>query len=242
MERVFFRPRWLFTSLQGLGACLDCGSSRLSFSARHKGQSSAILGLRGRGVFALGAALECNRTFVNRQSQTMASRQSRKVIRCWWLFIRFSRRNGEIYLASLSLPSGIVYHFLLNCQLQIRPEPRSTISGSLGRLSSPRPGSTNPEQMINSEALQRTYNNVRTKWDPHFEWVVNESAPWTPLRKPLDQIALALVGKDLAMWITSSDTSSPRTAQNLSSWYLQSFPSPAPSCVDGHAPTNPPGS
>ena len=48
--------------------------------------------------------------------------------------------------------------------------------------------------MINTEALQRSYNNVREKWDPHFEWVVNESAPWTPLRQPLAQIALALVG------------------------------------------------
>ena len=61
-------------------------------------------------------------------------------------------------------------------------------------LLGPRPGSTNPKHMINTEALQRTYNNVRMKWDPHFEWVVNESAPWTPLPKPLDQIALALVG------------------------------------------------
>jgi len=48
--------------------------------------------------------------------------------------------------------------------------------------------------MINSEALQRTYDKVRTQWDPHFEWVVNETAPWAPLQKPLDQIALALVG------------------------------------------------
>ncbi len=48
--------------------------------------------------------------------------------------------------------------------------------------------------MINSEALQRTYDKVRMKWDPHFEWVVNENAPWTALRKPLDQVALALVG------------------------------------------------
>ena len=48
--------------------------------------------------------------------------------------------------------------------------------------------------MINTEALQRTYNNVREKWDPHFEWVVNDSAPWTPLRRPLAQTALALVG------------------------------------------------
>jgi D-proline reductase (dithiol) PrdB len=48
--------------------------------------------------------------------------------------------------------------------------------------------------MINTEALQRSYNNVREKWDPHFEWVVNESAPWTPLRQPLTETALALVG------------------------------------------------
>jgi len=48
--------------------------------------------------------------------------------------------------------------------------------------------------MINTDALQRTYNNVREKWDPHFEWIVNESAPWTPFRQPLAQTALALVG------------------------------------------------
>lgn len=47
--------------------------------------------------------------------------------------------------------------------------------------------------MINTEALQRTYNKTREKWDPHFEWVVNDSAPWTPLRQPLAQTALALV-------------------------------------------------
>ena len=48
--------------------------------------------------------------------------------------------------------------------------------------------------MINTEALQRSYNNVREKWDPHFEWVVNESAPLTALWQPLAQTALALVG------------------------------------------------
>ncbi len=47
--------------------------------------------------------------------------------------------------------------------------------------------------MINTEALQRTYNITREKWDPNFEWVVNESAPWTPLRQPVAQTALALV-------------------------------------------------
>ena len=47
--------------------------------------------------------------------------------------------------------------------------------------------------MINTEALQRSYNLVRDKWDPHFEWVVNDTAPWTPLQQPLAQTALALV-------------------------------------------------
>jgi D-proline reductase (dithiol) PrdB len=49
------------------------------------------------------------------------------------------------------------------------------------------------ETMVNTEALQRTYNKTREKWDPHFEWVVNDSAPWTPLQQPLAQTALALV-------------------------------------------------
>ncbi len=47
--------------------------------------------------------------------------------------------------------------------------------------------------MINTEALQRSYNTTREKWDPHFEWVVNDSAPWTPLRQPLARTALALL-------------------------------------------------
>ncbi len=57
--------------------------------------------------------------------------------------------------------------------------------------------------MINTEALQRSYNVVREKWDPHFEWVVNDSAPWTPLRQPLAQTALAAPTRHLAY----SDTS-----------------------------------
>ncbi len=47
---------------------------------------------------------------------------------------------------------------------------------------------------INSEGLQRSYTAIREKWDPHFEWVVNEATPWTALRQSLDQTALALVG------------------------------------------------
>ncbi len=48
--------------------------------------------------------------------------------------------------------------------------------------------------MVNTEALQRTRNITREKYDPYFEWVVNDAAPWTPLRQPLAQTALALVG------------------------------------------------
>ncbi len=50
--------------------------------------------------------------------------------------------------------------------------------------------------LIKTEALERSYNAVRQKWDPHFEWVVNDSAPWSPLARsvPLSQTALALVG------------------------------------------------
>ncbi len=48
--------------------------------------------------------------------------------------------------------------------------------------------------MINTEALQRTYNKVRELWDPNFEWVVNDTAPWVPLDRPPSQTALALVG------------------------------------------------
>ena len=47
--------------------------------------------------------------------------------------------------------------------------------------------------MINTEALQRTYDKAREKWDPHFEWVVNDSSPWAPLRQSLAETALALV-------------------------------------------------
>ena len=47
--------------------------------------------------------------------------------------------------------------------------------------------------MVNSEALRRGRNITREKYDPYFEWVVNDSAPWAPLRQPLAQTTLALV-------------------------------------------------
>ena len=48
--------------------------------------------------------------------------------------------------------------------------------------------------MIDTEALRRSYNKVRSTWDPNFEWVVNDRTPWTPLSHPLPQTALALIG------------------------------------------------
>jgi D-proline reductase (dithiol) PrdB len=48
-------------------------------------------------------------------------------------------------------------------------------------------------EFIDSEGLQRSYNVIRSRWDPNFEWVVNETAPWTPLRKPIARSILALV-------------------------------------------------
>ncbi len=47
--------------------------------------------------------------------------------------------------------------------------------------------------MVNTEALQRSYHSIREKWDPHFEWIVNETVPWAPLGKSIRQVSLALV-------------------------------------------------
>ena len=35
--------------------------------------------------------------------------------------------------------------------------------------------------------------SVQQRWDPHFEWLCNETVPWTPLTKPLAQSTVALV-------------------------------------------------
>ena len=47
--------------------------------------------------------------------------------------------------------------------------------------------------MKDTEALQRSRNLIRQKWDPNFEWVVNDTIPWAPLDKPLAQAAIGLV-------------------------------------------------
>ena len=47
--------------------------------------------------------------------------------------------------------------------------------------------------MKDSEALQRSYNVVRSKWDPNFEWIVNDTSPWTPLTRRMGDASVALV-------------------------------------------------
>ena len=44
-----------------------------------------------------------------------------------------------------------------------------------------------------SSKLESAQQNIRQRWDPHFRWVINETAPWAPLVKPLAQATIALV-------------------------------------------------
>jgi D-proline reductase (dithiol) PrdB len=41
--------------------------------------------------------------------------------------------------------------------------------------------------------LESAQKNIQRRWDPYFAWVCNESAPWAPMAKPLDQATVALV-------------------------------------------------
>jgi hypothetical protein len=64
----------------GMNPCLGSGLSRLPFSARQMGQSSAVLGLSGWSIFALGAVLAGNRTIAMYSSwlmQKIASKHRR---------------------------------------------------------------------------------------------------------------------------------------------------------------------
>jgi D-proline reductase (dithiol) PrdB len=54
-------------------------------------------------------------------------------------------------------------------------------------------GDAEGELMKNSEALQRSYNVVRSKWDSNFEWVVNDTSPWTPVSRRMADTSVALV-------------------------------------------------
>lgn len=47
--------------------------------------------------------------------------------------------------------------------------------------------------MKDSEALRRSYDTVRAKWDPNFEWVVNETSPWTPFDRRAADSSMALI-------------------------------------------------
>jgi hypothetical protein len=48
--------------------------------------------------------------------------------------------------------------------------------------------------MKDSEALQRSYNVVRSEWDPNFEWIVNDTSPWTPLTRRMANSSVAWSG------------------------------------------------
>ncbi|MCX7670669.1 MAG: glycine/betaine/sarcosine/D-proline family reductase selenoprotein B [Anaerolineae bacterium] len=46
--------------------------------------------------------------------------------------------------------------------------------------------------MLNRK-LAAVQANVQRHWDPHFAWVIHETAPWAPLARPLAQCTVALV-------------------------------------------------
>lgn len=41
--------------------------------------------------------------------------------------------------------------------------------------------------------LESVQKSVQRRWDPHFAWIINENAPWTPITKPLAESTLALL-------------------------------------------------
>jgi D-proline reductase (dithiol) PrdB len=41
--------------------------------------------------------------------------------------------------------------------------------------------------------LESVQKNIRRHWYPHFEWVLNETAPWAPVTKPLAESTVAIV-------------------------------------------------
>lgn len=48
--------------------------------------------------------------------------------------------------------------------------------------------------MLLPESVQKTIEKVRGKWDPQYDVVVSRFVPWAPLRKPLRESRVALVG------------------------------------------------
>ena len=46
--------------------------------------------------------------------------------------------------------------------------------------------------MLNTR-LEAAQARIRERWYPGFAWVVNDSAPWAPLTKPLSEVTVALV-------------------------------------------------
>ena len=41
--------------------------------------------------------------------------------------------------------------------------------------------------------LEAAQANIREHWDPHFAWLINDSAPWAPLARPLSEATVALL-------------------------------------------------
>jgi hypothetical protein len=41
--------------------------------------------------------------------------------------------------------------------------------------------------------LAASQQNIRARWDPHFSWIINESAPWAEPTKPLAEATVALL-------------------------------------------------
>ncbi len=90
----FLSSARLFTSDQGLSACSGRGLSCLSLSAWQKGQSSAVLGLSGRGVFGLGPDSVDIRITTNCRIQKITSRHRMMMKRNWCEFNRIIRKVG----------------------------------------------------------------------------------------------------------------------------------------------------
>jgi D-proline reductase (dithiol) PrdB len=44
-----------------------------------------------------------------------------------------------------------------------------------------------------SSKLEASQARIRDLWYPHFTWRVNDSAPWSPLSRPLSQATVALL-------------------------------------------------
>ncbi|MGQ9839449.1 MAG: glycine/sarcosine/betaine reductase selenoprotein B family protein [Anaerolineae bacterium] len=63
-----------------------------------------------------------------------------------------------------------------------------------------------------SSKLQAAQERFRQRIYPHFAWVINETAPWTPVTKPLAQSCIALLS---TCGLYRADTQLPFDAWNV---------------------------